>query len=93
MSRISELKAMLADVQAQLDAATKEEKSLAVARVREIVAEFSLTPADIFGGPAARRQGPPVAAKYRDPQTGKTWSGRGKPPLWIANKIREDFAI
>lgn len=23
-------------------------------------------------------------AMYRDPQTGKTWTGRGKPPAWIA---------
>ena len=25
----------------------------------------------------------PGAPKYRDPATGKTWTGRGKPPNWI----------
>lgn len=31
---------------------------------------------------------------YRDPVSGKTWTGRGKPPLWIAGaKSRESFLI
>ena len=36
-------------------------------------------------------------AKYRDPDTGKTWTGRGMPPAWIAVAIKEgrkdDFLI
>jgi DNA-binding protein H-NS len=33
-------------------------------------------------------------AKYRDPKTGKTWTGRGKPPLWIVGaKDRTPFLI
>lgn len=31
--------------------------------------------------------------KYRDPQTGKTWSGRGRIPKWIEGKDRENFLI
>lgn len=36
-------------------------------------------------------------AKYRDPETGKTWAGVGMTPLWIkpyedAGKSREQFA-
>nr|WP_275956764.1 H-NS histone family protein [Paraburkholderia fungorum] len=34
-----------------------------------------------------------VAAKYRDPDSGATWSGRGKPPSWIAGKGRTQFLI
>lgn len=33
-------------------------------------------------------------AKYRDPKTGKTWSGFGKTPTWMANaKDRSEFLI
>jgi DNA-binding protein H-NS len=28
-----------------------------------------------------------VAPKFRDSETGQTWSGRGKPPTWLAAKI------
>jgi hypothetical protein len=32
--------------------------------------------------------------KYRDPKTGKTWTGRGKPPTWIAGaKNRDAYLI
>ena len=29
----------------------------------------------------------PVEAKYRDPGTGDSWTGRGKPPRWLATPI------
>ncbi|MEX3629732.1 MAG: H-NS histone family protein [Burkholderia sp.] len=32
--------------------------------------------------PRGRRSSP--AAKYRHPDTGATWSGRGRQPKWIA---------
>jgi DNA-binding protein H-NS len=37
-------------------------------------------------------------AKYRDPETGKTWAGVGMTPLWIkeyekAGKSRDQFAV
>lgn len=34
------------------------------------------------------------APKYRDPATGATWTGRGKPPLWIKDAAdRTPFLI
>ena len=32
-------------------------------------------------------------AKYQDPESGKTWTGRGKPPNWILGKDRTLFEI
>jgi DNA-binding protein H-NS len=39
-----------------------------------------------------------VAPKYRDNETGQTWTGRGKPPTWLAAKLaagasKESFLI
>lgn len=31
--------------------------------------------------------------RYRDPRSGKTWTGRGKPPAWIVSKDRTRFLI
>ena len=44
------------------------------------------------GAPAA-----PPAVKYRNPETGATWSGRGRMPKWLAlageqGRSREEFA-
>lgn len=78
--------------------ARQTEISAAVAQVRAIVAEFGLTAQDVFPGragksAAAKSSGGKVAAKYRDPATGQTWTGRGKAPKWIDGQNREQFLI
>ncbi|MDR0458074.1 MAG: H-NS histone family protein [Burkholderiaceae bacterium] len=52
-----------------------------MAQAHELVVQHGLTINEVF--PPGSRQGRKlgkVALKYRDPATGKTWSGRGKPP-------------
>lgn len=82
----------------------KSELTEVIARIRAEVAEYDLTPGDIFGGKgkrgprgkkaAAKAARAPRPAKYRDPKTGKTWNGVGKPPAWIAGaRNRDKFLI
>jgi DNA-binding protein H-NS len=43
---------------------------------------------------ASRGRATVGVAKYRDPKTGGTWTGRGRPPTWIvAAKNRDAFLI
>lgn len=81
----------------QINEAKRREMATALAQVRELVVAFDLTQQDVFPvGRAARTSavaGVKVAPKYRDPATGQTWTGRGKPPRWIQNQDREQFAI
>jgi DNA-binding protein H-NS len=79
----------------KIEEARKHEIADAVAKVRALVAQFQLTPQDVF--PTGRRArsgtGAKVAPKYRDPATGQTWTGRGKAPKWIDGKDRAKFLI
>lgn len=61
----------------------------------EKMALFGITPADLAkrDGRKQRKQTGPVAAKYRDPESGVTWSGRGRAPRWLADQDREKFVI
>ncbi|ART57218.1 histone (plasmid) [Acidovorax carolinensis] len=80
----------------QIAEARRVELADAIAKVREIIAQYGLTEADVFAGRKARatvKSSNPVAPKYRDPATGSTWTGRGKPPLWISGKDRAQFEI
>lgn len=81
----------------QISEARRRELAVAIAQVRETVAEFGLTPQDVFpagrGARTSAASGSKVAPKYRDPLTGQTWTGRGKAPKWIQNEDREKFAI
>jgi hypothetical protein len=58
--------------------------------------------AQISGNATPSRRGRPkgskVAAKYRHPETGETWSGRGGVASWLAQELkagrkREEFLI
>ena len=77
--------------------ARQNEISAAVTQVRQLVTEYGLTAQDVFPGRAGRVAGQKsaskVAAKYRDPATGQTWTGRGKAPKWIDGKDRGQFLI
>jgi len=81
-----------AELDAQIAATLKTEKAAAISQARALAAEFGLTAADVFpaSGKAATSLGQP---KYRDPATGVTWTGRGKPPNWILGKDRTPFLI
>jgi DNA-binding protein H-NS len=96
MTTYKELLAQRAELEKQIEAARKDALSSAIAQVRAIVAEYELTEEDVFSKktPRAASTGTKtVAPKYRDPITGATWTGRGKPPLWIAGKDRLNFLI
>jgi DNA-binding protein H-NS len=101
MSEYQTLLAQRAELEAQIAAVREEEVANALEQIRQLVDEFDLHEEVQFT--RARRSAPrgsgtgaprgPVAAKYRDPGSGATWSGRGKPPAWIAGKDRTQFLI
>ncbi|WP_081470052.1 H-NS histone family protein [Acidovorax delafieldii] len=91
-----ELLAQREALDAQIASARKAETSAAVQTARQLVAEFSLSVNDVFGGQrkATRsNKGSTVAPKYRNTATGETWTGRGKAPKWIAGQDRTKFLI
>ena len=94
MTTVAQLLAQKAALEAQIEAARKAENADAIAKVKALVAEHGLTQQDIFGGSKRGRKGSGiVAAKYKDPISGATWSGRGKAPRWIEGKDRSQYAV
>ncbi|MEQ6436296.1 H-NS histone family protein [Comamonas sp. w2-DMI] len=97
MSTYKELLAQREQLEQQIAEVRKAELAGAVAQVRTLIAEFGLTKDDVF--PTSRRSsqaGTKVAPKYRDPATGRTWSGRGKAPKWLSDlpeDQRQSFLI
>ncbi|MFN3731969.1 H-NS family nucleoid-associated regulatory protein [Comamonas testosteroni] len=95
MSTLSykELLAQREALELQIAAARKSEVSDAVQKIRSMVQAFGLTPQDVFPSAKQKREVNPVTPKYRDAATGKTWTGRGKPPRWIKDQDRSKFEI
>jgi DNA-binding protein H-NS len=101
MSSLQELLAQKAELDRQISDARRQERSDAVSKVRALMAEHGLTAADLVAKtttPRASTSGRKVAAKYRDPVTGQTWTGRGLKPKWLSaalesGKQLNDFAV
>lgn len=99
MATLKELLSQIESLQNQVSEVRQREVSEAIAKVKSIIDEYQLTANDIF--PSARvgkaagtkKSSGKVAAKYRDPISGKTWSGRGLAPKWLAGKNKEDYLI
>jgi DNA-binding protein H-NS len=92
MSTVADLQAQIAELQAKVEEAKKAEQKGAIAKCRELIAQYGLTEKQLFGGRGASNKAAAPAA-YRDPATGKTWSGKGRTPFWLVDKNREDFRI
>lgn len=101
MATLSELLAQKAALEKQIIDTQREERSAAIAKVKEVMSEYGLTLADIGGrgsSPMVRKPASKVPAKYRDPATGDSWSGRGLQPKWLkaalgSGKTLADFAV
>jgi len=100
MSKLTALKKQIAALEAQAERIAKKEMSSAIARVKDIMAEFNLTIEHLTQAVAGKRAAKKVkvkaasVAKYADPKTGKTWSGFGRAPGWIAGaKNRDAFLV
>ena len=73
------------------------EKSAAISQILMLIDENGLTQQDIFASTSLvkvrKTSTSKVAAKYRDSETGKEWSGRGLAPKWLAGKNKADYLI
>lgn len=83
----------------EMESKVKLLRKEAIAEVQQLIDTFGLS-ASCFRFPNAASPAPRAIAapKYRDPMTGKTWSGRGREPVWMrqaieSGKTKEDFLI
>jgi DNA-binding protein H-NS len=98
MSKLTALKKQIAALEAKAERIAKDEMASAIAKVKDIMAEFNLTiehlTQTVAGKRAAKKAKSATVAKYADPKTGKTWSGFGRAPAWIAGtKNRDAFFV
>lgn len=98
---VKDLIAQRAELDRQIEQAQRAERAEAIAKVKEIMSTHGLTLADLSGRTSVKPEkgaAKKVAAKFRDPETGNTWSGRGLQPKWLrsalaAGRSLSDFAV
>jgi DNA-binding protein H-NS len=97
MSRRQALEQQQAELARQIDAVHDAHRDEVIQNIKALMQDHGLTIADVLGD-ATPRTVHKVAPKYRDPDTGSTWSGRGLQPRWMRaaiarGKTPQDFLI
>jgi DNA-binding protein H-NS len=100
-----QLQKQIEALQKQADSVRAEEIAGVIAKIKDAISTYDLSPQDLFGARAMVRKGRGVMgrtkssldAKYAD-GNGGTWVGRGPRPLWLREALAaghslEEFAI
>jgi DNA-binding protein H-NS len=96
LATLAELLAQKAAIEKQIVEAQRGARNEAIAQVRTLMSQYGLTLADLGSRAAAAPATKPakkVAAKYRNPATGDTWSGRGLQPNWLKAALASGRAL
>ena len=105
MATLEAITTKIKRLQEQAEAIRLKQASATLARIAELMRDSGMTVADIEAhvggkkrkGRAAKQNAAGRAAavaKYQDPKSGATWSGRGRAPAWIAQaKNRDKFLV
>src|SRR5215207_3795111 len=94
---VQQLTALIAAAEAKRRDKFEEAKAALRTEMERKAAELGISPGELFaqaGRQAATGQGTrgrkprrdvgaKAAVKFRNPETGGTWSGRGRPPRWL----------
>ena len=107
MATLSAIRKQIQRLEAEAERITKQEMSGAIAKIKSLMSDFGVTVEHLVAKSAPvtakraaskkaaspKRAGAGVA-RYADPKTGKTWTGFGRAPAWIAEaKNRDAFLI
>jgi DNA-binding protein H-NS len=95
MATYKQLTAQLEKLHKEVAIAQQNEIAAVIEDIKRTIVDFDLTAEEL--GFSARRGRPakkaPLPPKYRNPKTGETWSGRGRPPGWLTGRNKERFLI
>ncbi len=88
MSSYQEILTQIEDLKRKAEDVRKQEMAGAIAEIKRLMAQSGVTAEDlgISGRGSKGKTRSAGAAKYRDPISGKTWTGRGRRPHWVAEQ-------
>ena len=100
MADITLEKLSLAELTDLRDAVEARISALAETEMESLQEKMNALEPYLAGSRRAKRKdaGKKAPAKFKDPASGKTWSGRGMTPVWLreyeaAGRKREEFAL
>lgn len=82
----------IAELLKKAEDARRAELAGAIAQIKSLMKEFDISIKDLKlkDGKISKVPGKVLPAKYRDPISGDTWTGRGRSPSWAAKAKTEN---
>lgn len=95
MTTYAEYLEQIAKLQSLAEAARKNEINDAIKQIKELMQLHGVTVDDLSSARSSKpeKAKSTVAAQFKNPETGETWTGRGRAPRWLDGKDREQFRI
>lgn len=93
MSSYKEIQGQIEILQRQAEDARKREVADGVAQIKKIMADVGITLSDLGCKQSRRAAGGENVARYRNPDNGSTWTGRGRKPDWINKALAEGRSL
>lgn len=95
MTSYAEYVKQIAKLQSLAEAARKDELSGAIKTIKDLMQLHGITVDDLSSGTRAKSAKPKgtVPAQFKNPETGETWTGRGRAPRWLDGKDRDVYRI
>ncbi len=105
MASLSAIRKQIQRLEAEAERIAKQEMSGAIAKIKSLMSDFGITLEQLgaasarVGAKRASKKASPKrtgagVARYADPKSGKTWTGFGRAPAWIAGaKDRDAFLL
>lgn len=88
-SEIQSLETQKADLIEKAKLALDQERIPAIEEIVKLISLYGITSPELFPAKPTK-QSAELPAKYKDPITGKVWSGRGGLPDWVGNRVDLD---
>lgn len=96
MPTYQELQAQIEQLKAQAEKARQDEIANARKQILQLIQANNIDINDLLNDKkqvGKSKKTKSAEAKYRDPDSGSTWTGRGRAPKWLNGRSKEEFLI
>lgn len=88
MDLMNELIDRKSQIEAEIEKLIRTERHAVIAEMKKNIKKYGIQPSDLWNDMSSRSHKlRNLPAKYRNPETGEEWSGRGRPPPWIRDEV------
>lgn len=95
MATYQEIQEQIATLTEQAKEQRQKEMAGAIQQIKSLMSEYDISVDDFVNAKKGQAKNKSKNGKvaFKDPESGNTWSGRGRKPNWLSGKDVEQFRV